>query len=234
MNRDPNTDSNTGKIAYQVPVYAQPMQPNHPSHGFKGFCKRHAFRPGRTLVILLLIAVFVGSFGFFGITAMTTVTSRTMEFGLKDIGELATQAGYYTNVQVISGSREMFGIAIPLTEKKYIFSYDGIIKAGYDFSEIKIDVDAIRKEIRVRLPEPRILSNEIDENSFELLDESRNIFNSLKPGDMNESLSALKRESEEKAIKNGIFDSARNNAELLIQQFLSGSYDLSSYRLVFE
>lgn len=196
--------------------------------------RRPKRRKPRILLWLLIIVMMLGTCGYVGIRAVNIISSRNVQFSLKDIGELATQAGYYTNVQVISGSREIFGLAIPLTEKKYIFSYDGVIKAGYDFSEIRLDMDEIAMKVTVTLPEARILSNEVDQNSFTLLDESKNIFNTLKMEDVNESLTAMKKESEEKAVANGILENARTNAELLIRGFLASTIDMSKYTVEFK
>lgn len=200
---------------------------------FNRFCSRHDFKPGLVRIAILVLLLLLVFSALTGISAMTTIRSRTTDLGFKDIGELATQAGYYTNVQVISGSREIFGIEIPLTEKKYIFGYDGVIKAGIDFADVIVSVDEITHTITVSMPEIRILSNEIDENSFEIFDENKNIFNTLKVSDINTSLIALKEESEEKAVANGLLDNAVRNAETLVRGFLTGTYDLSVYNVVF-
>ena len=50
------------------------------------------------------------------------VESRTVAFGLRDIGELVTQAGYFTTVQATTDARTLFGFDIP-----FRFLYKGII-----------------------------------------------------------------------------------------------------------
>ena len=200
---------------------------------FRSFCSRHAFKPGLVRLALILLVFLIVYCIFTGISTSTIVRSRTTDLGFRNIGELATQAGYYTNVQVISGSREIFGLSIPLTEKKYIFGYDGVIKAGIDFGDISVSVDDIRHTVTVEMPEVKVLSNEIDEDSFEVFDESRNIFNTLKVSDINTSLIALKEESQNKAISNGLLENAKRNAETMVTGFLSGAFDLSVYSVVF-
>ena len=179
-------------------------------------------------VILFLVMIY------FSMKDTTTINSRTVNFGLKDIGELATQAGYFTNVQVISGSRQLLGYDIPLTRNKYIYSYDGIIKAGIDFGSIEVNVDDTLHKIMVKLPEVKILSIEIDENNFEIYDERNNIFNPLPLNDMNLSLIALKKEAQENAVSKGLLKSTRSNAEILIKGFLAGSFDMQKYSVEFE
>ena len=195
------------------------------------FCRAHNFTPFKMTAALVIILVLV-IFG--GIGTVKTITSRTLKLGLENIGELATQVGYYTNVQVISSSREVFGIDVPFTQNKYVFSYDGIVKAGIDFEQVKVDVNELQKRITVSMPEVRVLSNEIDEESLEVYDETKNIFNPLKLDDVNLSLIELKQQSEATSIENGLLENARDNAELLIRGFLEGSFDLQKYEIVFE
>ena len=163
-----------------------------------------------------------------------SVSSRTVDFGLKNIGELVTQSGYYTNVQVLEDAKQILGHDVPLTKSKSIFSYDGVIKAGLDFSLIEIIVDEEAKKISVKLPEVTITSNEIDQNSLEIYDEKQSIFTRLSISDINMSQIELKNEAELKAVEQGIMDNARTNAELLITGFLSGQYDPEVYEFIFE
>lgn len=156
-----------------------------------------------------------------------------VNFGLKDIGELATQAGHFTNVQVISGSRKIWGADIPLTQSKYIFSYDGVIKAGIDFEQIEVNVDDAARVITVKLPEIKILSSEVDPKSLEIYDETKSIFTPLSLSSVNMSLIEMDEEVREKAIGNGILENARTNAEALITGFLAGTFDLQKYSIQF-
>lgn len=199
---------------------------------FRRYCDRHAFRPGTVIFFILLLVVILGALGFFGATG-TRFLSKTTSLGLKDIGELATQAGYFTSVQTINKSRNIFGIEIPGTQTNYVYSFDGTIKAGVDFKDIKVDVDELRHVIKVTFPEFRILSTEIKDDSFVLYNDGANPFTSLKVQDVQTGNAALKESARETAIRNGILDNARSNAEVLIRGFLAGSYDLTSYTVEF-
>lgn len=81
------------------------------------------------IIVLLVIALGVGKY------FMTT--SKTTKIGFEDIGEMATQAVRSTEISTIEGSRDLFGVEIPFTQSKYIFSYDVEIKAGFDFTQIE-------------------------------------------------------------------------------------------------
>lgn len=179
-----------------------------------------------TAIIILALSTLIG------LGSRFFVDSRMTQLGLKSIGEMATQAGYYTNVEVLEDSKTLWKITLPFTSSKYIFSYDGIIKAGIDFQELDWTINDITKTISVSLPEARILTNEIDPESLYVYDESRSIFSPLTVENLNESLIALRSEAEEKAVGNGILGAASENAKLLIRGLLAGNYP--EYEIIFD
>ena len=191
------------------------------------------FRWSAAMMIILLIAALL-AVGYFLTDRNRSYSSRTVEFGLKNIGELATQAGYFTNVQSISDSREIFGITIPFTQKRYVYSYDGVVKAGVNFEQTSISLDERTKTLTVTIPHAEILSITVDEESFRVYDEAKNIFNTLKIGDHNQAMIAMKKEITEKATDNGILTNAESNAEMLITGFLRGTFPEESYSIEFQ
>lgn len=199
---------------------------------FGRYRARHAHRSRALILVAALLLLAVAGLAVFA-AQLTGNISRTTAFGLKNIGELATQAGYFTTVQTISKSRDVLGIIVPGTQSNYVYSYDGVIKAGIDFEELDISVDDLRHEITIRFPEFRILSTEIDDDSFKLYNDGANLFTSLKLEDVNRSNTELKKAARETAVRNGILENARTNAELLIRGFLAGMYDLSVYTIRF-
>ena len=48
--------------------------------------------------------------------------SQTTKIGFENIGELATQSSYCTQVNVTDSSKKLFGADIPFTNSKYIYS----------------------------------------------------------------------------------------------------------------
>lgn len=208
--------------------------PRDPSHKRKPYLPFVRLISGiKTAIIILLLAAiaffFLPSIG----DRKVTVESRTVQIELKNIGELATQSAFYTNVQMIKGSRQLFDVDIPFTQNEYIFSYDGIIKAGIDFAEIKTVHDAEARTLTYNMPAVKILSNEIDRDSLEVYDEVKNIFNPLKMVDVGLSFAEMTKKAEEKAIANGLLENAKQNAELIIRGFLSGLPDLAEYTISF-
>lgn len=199
---------------------------------FKVYCEKHSYRPRSVFLFAfcLVAAVIVLALLSFQNTGYVT---KTTSLGLKDIGELATQAGYFTTVQTIKKSREILGVEVPGTQSNYVYSYDGTIKAGIDFKDIQMDVDEENKTITITFPEFRILSTEIMDDSFMLYNDGSNQFTSLKLEEIDRSNAELKKNAREKALQNGILENARTNAEVLIKGFLAGMYNLNEYTIMF-
>lgn len=115
-----------------------------------------------------------------------------------------------------------------------IFSYEGIIRAGYDFEKIHVDVDYGDKRITVTLPEAYIINNDILPDSLLVYSEDTNIFTPIRITDFNDTQAGMKQQGQEDAVNAGILEAARANAEVLIRGFLSGAFDLNEYELIFK
>lgn len=108
------------------------------------------------------------------------------------------------------------------------------IKAGYDFDKIKYHVNKTTKNIIVKLPEAKIISAEIDPNSYKAYIEDANIFNPFTPTKNNESLKELRNNALKDAKQNGIYDKAYKNAKVLLKGFIGQNYDLKDeYKIKF-
>lgn len=180
--------------------------------------------------IVLIIAVIAAL--IFGVIKYFQTQSKTTKIGFEDIGELATQSAYCTEVNVTEAARELFGITIPFTQSKYIYSYDIVIKAGFDFNEIEWSESG--NTIEVRLPEAKILSSEIDLDSFELYLEDESIFREITMTENNEALKSMRQSAEDDAIANGLLENARSNAETILTGFFGNVYDLDEYEIIFK
>lgn len=178
-----------------------------------------------TLIVSgLLIGIILGK--------TISFDSKTTKIGFEDIGELATQTSHCTEVSVTDESRNLFGIKIPFTQSKYIYSYDIHIKAGFNFKDIEWNVNG--KTIEVKLPKVKILSSEVDLDSFKIYHEEESIFKQITLTDNNKAMSELKKKAEEDSINNGLLENARDNAEVILKGFFANSYDMKEYELVFE
>lgn len=109
------------------------------------------------------------------------ITSTTIKNQLTEINELALYSYDYSKVGKFSNKLSFNGWKIPLTQKTFIITYDGSIKAGIDLKQAKISID--NEQLNITLPAAKILSHGIDENSIEVYDESSNIFNQISIND---------------------------------------------------
>ena len=184
----------------------------------------------RKILVLILVAIASG-FIAIGIKDTFITDSKTTKIGFENIGEFATQSAYCTQINVTDSSRELFGNKIPFTQSKYIYSYNITIKAGYDFSQIQWNIKG--DTIEVKLPEVKILSSEIDLDSFKVYHEEESIFNKITLSENNEALKKLQNEAQTQAIQNGLYDNARTNAETMLKSFFANVYDLNIYKIVF-
>lgn len=196
--------------------------------GGSGFFKLYLTQ--KAVKIILIIAVIV--ILFIGVSRYFLTESRTTKLGFEDIGELATQTAYCTEVNVTEAARELFGMTIPFTQSKYIYSYDIQIKAGLDFEEIEWDVNG--STIEVRLPETKILSSEIDLDSFKVYLEDESIYREITLEENNEALKSMKQSAEDDAVANGLLENARSNAETILTGFFGNVYDVDEYEIVFK
>ena len=183
----------------------------------------------RTLILILIVAVLCG--GSLGLGQYMGSRNKITNLGFENIGELATQAAYCTEVNVTEAAREFYGITIPFTQSKYIYSYDVVIKAGFDFREVEWKVEG--KTITVTLPEVKILSSQLDLDSFQLYHEAESIFMRISLKENNEAIKAMVADAQEQAVANGLLEEARKNGELILQGFFANVYDLSEYTIEF-
>ena len=196
--------------------------------GGSGFFKLYLTQ--KAVKIILIIAVIV--ILFIGVSRYFLTESRTTKLGFEDIGELATQTAYCTEVNVTEAARELFGMTIPFTQSKYIYSYDIQIKAGLDFEEIEWEVNG--STIEVRLPETKILSSEIDLDSFKVYLEDESIYREITLEENNEALKSMKQSAEDDAVANGLLENSRSNAETILTGFFGNVYDMDEYEIVFK
>ena len=210
----------------------QEVEKSQKTNYFMEYCKRHSYKPRNVIMFAAVIVVVIITLGIFSIQK-TTGISKTTTLSLKNIGELATQAGYFTTVQTITKSRDVLGVEIPGTKSNYVYSYDGIIKAGIDFNLVETEVDETNKIITIKFPEFKILSTEIKDDSFIMYNDGANLFTSLKLEDVDKSNAELKDSARKTAIDNGILEAARTNAEIIIRGFLASMYDLNVYKVEF-
>ena len=168
------------------------------------------------LVIALIIIAVLGGISL-GVKQVAFTDNKTTKLGFEDIGELATQEARCTEVNVTDQSKKLFGIKIPFTQSKYIYSYDVVVKAGIDFNKITWSVK--NKTITVKMPESKILSCELDMDSFKVYHEEESIFTKITLKDNNKSFEKLKATAKKDANANGLLSNAEKCKKTIINSF---------------
>lgn len=166
-----------------------------------------------------------------GLSSIFNHEEKPTKLGFEDIGELATQAAYTTIVEDTDVSRELFGVSIPFTQSKLIYSYDVVVKAGLDFDQVKWTVS--ENKIKVEMPEIRILSSEIQFDSFQTYYENESIFRPVKIDENNQAIQEMVKKAETTAVENGLLENARENAEMMIKGFIYQNFDSQEYQISF-
>lgn len=183
----------------------------------KSFFKAKYIIASLIILILILLSVYATLF-----IRTPKNDYQTTKLRFENIGELATQVAYATEVGSTQDSRKIFGVEIPFTQSSYIYSYDFIIKVGFDFSQISWKEDGT--VIKVHMPAPKVFSNEIKLDTLKVYNEKESIFTNIDYGTVNKSSLDMQKDAEKSAVDNGIFDMAKQNAETIIKSFLSNVY----------
>ncbi len=189
------------------------------------------------LLTLLLIcgaalAAFLCGLRQAGQAAEPQITGDLLASRLRSVQELVTVSYYYTNMGRFENQVDFYGWKVPFTTKSFIVSYDGVIKAGVDLDRLQVTVGD--EEITVTLPESRIISHEIPEDSLEVFDESDNLFNHITIEDYTAFTRDQKSAMEQRAVDGGLLDRADQEARTAVNSLLGIMPGLEDYTLVVE
>lgn len=182
---------------------------------------------GFIAIIVLVIAIFFAGVHYASGSNNDKNTSTTIKNQLTEINELALYSYDYSKVGKFSNKLSFNGWKIPLTQKTFIITYDGSIKAGIDLKQAKISID--NEQLNITLPAAKILSHEIDENSIEVYDESSNIFNQISINDYKSFATKEKKKNEKEAISNGILEKSKTKAEQTLTTYLQAIPEIKDY-----
>ncbi len=187
------------------------------------------------VVVLLIVAAgsFLAGYNYDGLITIADpkITTENVKEKLSEIGELATMEYYYTNVGKFENSLQFRDWTIPLTGKSFMVSYDGCIKAGIDMS--KVTVDVTDNTINISMPKAQILSHEIYEDSFQVFDETNNLFNPIKVEDYNSFSADQKAVNEQNAFAKGLLEQAQESAQDSIRNLIGNLGGSGGFEIVF-
>ncbi len=167
-------------------------------------------------------------------------TNYTLEINqLKQVllpaSDLISSRYHYKDADKYENYKNLLGMRVPLTTDMAVFTYEGIISAGIDLSEVEYGIDNEQGVITIRLPEIKILANEIDASSFQYPYISNSIFNNTDMQDYTKLIDKLKAEKQEELLQNTAFmDQVLKNTQLVLSSFLTASESTRGYSVVFE
>lgn len=175
----------------------------------------------------LFTLFFIATTILLAILLVSTNLSKDKELGYDStavlnrvvpIQELALVKYNYSGVIGYKDFLKILKINVPLTEKSFLLKYNGYIKAGVDFENMKVDVSG--KDVHISLPRARILDTLIDEKSIKVYNESMNAFNPLTIGDYNKAIVNEKNTMVNDAISQGILKDATKQAEVVLTSIM--------------
>ncbi|WP_138160464.1 DUF4230 domain-containing protein [Peptoniphilus catoniae] len=177
------------------------------------------------IVCLILSALVIGAF-FYGknqgaLDKEPVITSELLTNQIKDSKELTVTKYYYTNMASFENQNEFYGFKIPFTQKKFILSYDGIISAGVDLSKLDLSLDKEKKIIKIKMPDAKILSHEINDSSITIFDEKNSVFNPINLEDYSGFYKDQKALMEKKALSKNLLANSKEAAQKAIEEILS-------------
>ena len=146
------------------------------------------------------------------------------------IGELATLRCFYHNVATFEEKGDdfvnnillfPFGGYAKVGHKQYWIEYSGIIEVGVDADLIRTYGPDSEGVVRVYVPEARIMNVYADEKTLSEPFSSTGWFTSISGAEKTQAFSAAQSKMREEAEKDtGLLRRARNNARLLVEQYI--------------
>lgn len=163
------------------------------------------------------------------------VTTDTIQQQLNSVSELVTQEYVYTNAAKKESSESwLWGVERPFSGKSILITYDGVIKAGVDLSQAKVDVDEQKHTVTVTLPPSKITDNNIPQETINVVEIKNGLFNNVTMEYYNDFVAEQKPKMAQKAIDQGILTRAGKEAKAVVQSVLSVLPGMENYTLSVE
>ncbi len=151
------------------------------------------------------------------------VTVEEVESKLNEMAELTTYSSEYT---VTLGKEEtrhlMDDIKLAMTTNSITITASGIVKVGYDVSDISVKVDNFK--IYISLPEAKLNDNYVIWDTLEC-EEKNNILNPIEFSQYQEIVDEIEKMGLEDVEKKGIYKKAEKNLKKIMNGFLSEFVD---------
>ena len=150
--------------------------------------------------------------------------NEVLEESLNEIGELYTMEYTYTMQSTTTDPLRIFGIEMPVGEKRLSYLYSGSLRVGVDLTKAKVREK--NNVITVTFPE-LIAHNTYDENSVEFYDVKQYSFNKTALENYQASRIANEDDIRAKAEEHGIYEKAKENLKTILQNQLNSILEMT-------
>lgn len=160
-----------------------------------------------------------------------TIDTQIIEDGLREMGQLITEEYYFTQVEEYSSSKKILFFD---SKASFVYSYDGVVSAGIDCNDVKIDKDDEAKKITIHIPAADIYKISIDYDSFKIFEEKEGLWNKTTISNYNDSLVEFEKAATNKALEKGIIDKADEGARKMIESFVNSVVSTEDYTVEYD
>lgn len=186
---------------------------------------------GRGIFLFFLFVVLVASVAVIAVVykdylpgpvaeEKVEITDQEVKEMLVSKSDLVTYSFEFDNVTEVKNTRQLFGHDVPFTTNTVTIKYSGVIKTGYDVSQVKTSVDNDKCRIYVTLPEVKVTDKYLYEDKLEY-SEKNNIFNPISSDKISECLEEILNTELQRAEEQNIYGLAEENAKEIITNILS-------------
>lgn len=190
--------------------------------------------------LLVIVIVSIGLTVGFGIYNKGKNDGSVIEKPVvcyQDIEDIAFQKATIKEIGKIHKPMELgkYEVDTFLTTSDYVFSYNAVIKAGYDLENIKDDGgNELTQTITVTLPKASILDSYLDEKSYVQYWEGEKITANVGLEDFHKEKKKMLKEAKQDAIKGGLYEKTSDHAKVIISDYIHSLKGYENYNVVFK
>ena len=190
--------------------------------------------------LLVVVVVSIGLTVGFGIYNKGKNDGSVIEKPVvcyQDIEDIAFQEATIKEIGKIHKPMELgkYEVDTFLTTSDYVFSYNAVIKAGYDLENIKDDGgNELTQTITVTLPKASILDSYLDEKSYVQYWEGEKITANVGLEDFHKEKKKMLKEAKQDAIKGGLYEKTSDHAKVIISDYIHSLKGYENYNVVFK
>ena len=204
----------------------------------KAFRKVKSSKRLQGALVLVCIVAIASTALFIAYKKGTKVNETIQEtvVNYQDIEEIAFQEANIKEVGFIHKPVEVLGKEFdnPVTTSNYIFTYNAVIKAGYDLENIKDDGgNESTQTITVTLPKASIFDSYLDEKSYVQYWEGEKITANVGLDDIHKEKKRMLKEAKQDAIKGGLCEKTAEHAKVVITDYIHSLKGYENYNVVF-